>query len=80
MDTSEQRIKMSDCPEIQEGHVPKTGDLCVDRWFIGVYIWDESYIYEIESSPKREQWGNDPIWLPRQDQLQEMVRIDGEFD
>ncbi len=66
-------IKMADCPEIQEGHIYKTGDLFADRWFIGVFIRDESYIYEIEGSPRREQWGTADIWLPTQSQLQEMV-------
>ena len=73
MDISPEYIAMCDCPEIQKGHVDKTGDLFANKWFIGVYIRDESYIYEVEDSPKREQRINNPIWLPRQDQLQEMV-------
>jgi len=68
MDTSEQYIKMCDCPEIQNGHKPEFGDYF--RLIDGVVICesgDLSIKYECD-------YGSNPIWLPRQDQLQEMMK------
>ncbi len=63
MDTSETYIKMCDCPEIQN---------------------QKQYTYRVDSinlpwyDSSGNCWFNDSrdktIWLPRQDQLQEMVR------
>ena len=82
MDTTETYIKMCDCPEIQGGPKWKQGDFfvwCEDyrlntlvrNWWIEKGTVD---VYELGS------WNNSEIvdrvktiWLPRQDQLQEMV-------
>ncbi len=54
MDTSEQYIKMCDCPEIQ-------GDK--------VAIRDKDYFISVETKE-----GAYLVWLPRQDQIQEMLK------
>lgn len=65
MDTSEEYLKMVDCPEIQEGHQWERGDFM--EWADDTYevfhedVW-ENYLV---TRPHR--------WFPRQDQLQEMV-------
>ena len=76
MDTSKQYIEMCDCPEIQE---PKRaaglvhGDYIsptqrLDQWDI-VYDPSKAFRYGLLEC----------IWLPRQDQLQEMVDGDDLF-
>ncbi len=65
MDTSETYAKMCDCPEIQgkkerDGMTPKTHDFISDIHYTGSWIKDIGYQ---ESS----------IWLPRQDQIQDMI-------
>jgi len=64
MDTSETYIKMSDCPEIQDKapRKPYTTDL----YSVGEIIMTYT-LYR----PEESQY--DAIWLPRQDQLQEMI-------
>jgi len=64
MDTSEIYIKMSDCPEIQDKapRKPYTTDL----YSVGEIIMTYT-LYR----PEESQY--DAIWLPRQDQLQEMA-------
>ncbi len=72
MDTSETYIKMCNCPEIQ------------DKWFIkdGDWVGSEHGVVSINhinednkyySSVKFQLIREDNIWLPRQDQIQEMI-------
>ena len=66
MDTSKTYIKMCDCPEIQEGHEHGepdyiAGKLDNESWYVVTYC--------DEHTPYEGIWR----WLPRQDQLQEMV-------
>lgn len=62
MDKTETYIKMSDCPEIQELWKPDIGG-----WD---YTWDGEDVDKPYWFHFRKE---DYIWLPRQDQLQEMV-------
>ena len=66
MDTSETYIKMSDCPEIQaKKQCYNMGD-----YFTKLVLDEYPLCFcRIASMPK-----TNTIWLPRQDQLQEMVR------
>ena len=91
MDTSETYIKMCDCVEIQEGWEIKYGDwftvcwteggLHIDGDWIQPSLTDETtlekfdggYEYDMDTLPKPY------IWLPRQDQLQEMVGFGGDL-
>ena len=75
MDTSETYSKMADCPEIQEEwrkrrYDKRRGDVYRDPWgrtpCVGL-----SQQYDWNAVPKGS------IWLPRQDQLQEMVPNEG---
>jgi len=73
MDRTEQYIKMSDCFEIQD-RIPMcdVGDYFATKgyggwWFID--IMDDPYAHTFDRV----------IWLPRQDQLQEML-VDAEHD
>ncbi len=59
MDTSETYIKMCDCPEIQ-GRIWETGD-------VYAFAGESGYVVSSDYAPQHS------IWLPRQDQLQEMV-------
>ncbi len=83
MDTSEQYIKMCDCPEIQELWGVDDGDFLASHKIEGIgakykYItWclcdycnvaDSYGTLEIDSENKKGY-----VWLPRQDQLQEMA-------
>ncbi len=79
MDTSEQYIKMCDCPEIQDGHKIDDGDFYfrklpseeIGDWYISYTSQVDDYT---EEHP--DQWDylhSKIIWLPRQDQLQEMA-------
>lgn len=70
MDTSELRIRMSDCPEIQDGHV----------WVSGDYWWNLHGGIHLCTGEQREPYHplwtesiGKSIWLPDQSQLQEMV-------
>jgi len=68
MDTSETYIKMCDCPEIQEQSVtpPYPNDYYARRKGGGI-----RYGYQIITSDIVD---DDYIWLPRQDQIQEIAR------
>ena len=71
MDTSKEYIKMCDCPEIQEGwRSPLKGDFYFkkSRNYVCVYHEDEPFSWD------------DNIFLPRQDQLQEMIINDYELE
>ena len=85
MDTSETYIKMCDCPEIQGSvWIPKEGDIvCYSRKpdeidnFTPKYSLPHIYTYD-DFTFKKDDYGaqnscGSLIWLPRQDQLQEMV-------
>ena len=79
MDKSKEYIKMCDCPEIQEQWEIEIGDDFWDDeeyqivWYNGMeskeQIEGRIKVYKSESQPK---------WLPRQDQIQEMMRKDYE--
>lgn len=79
MDTSKTYIKMSDCPEIQGEWKPIEGDWVLEKTYKDVPrvlkdgFREGTFITEI-------QWEENDyldqklfIWLPRQDQLQEML-------
>jgi len=70
MDTSELYIKMCDCDEIQE---PKRkGGLVHGDYFYSPTYRDWDIVYD---KNKCYRFGiiNDTTWLPRQDQIQEMI-------
>ena len=71
MDTSETYIKMADCPEIQEGWKPERGDWCNRLSQEGTY--PTQYRFNTLWEPWLDKKMHSLIWLPRQDQLQEMV-------
>ena len=78
MDTSETYIKMCDCEEIQNrtSDADWTNDDCISfRDGSGVsriWIWKKGTL-----SGGTRKWSEYFIWLPRQDQLQEMVETKG---
>lgn len=60
--------------EIQALCQNNTGDFILEDGWIGILIRDESYVYTLDS----QDWKPDnkirrSVWLPRQDQLQEMI-------
>ncbi len=68
MDTTETYIKMADCPGIQGRHRVTLGDWYKDRNrddSVDICADDQWYSADLQAQL---------IWLPRQDQLQEMVR------
>ena len=68
MDVSKEYIAQCDCPKIQDLWKTEIGDY-------HTYILDDSYGIKIISYGDGK-FRNDRIWLPRQDQLQEMIKID----
>ncbi len=73
MDTSKQYIEMCDCPEIQEGRVIQAGDVFAEE---GGWGGDPELVTGIAfdcDDTFYSQPDGDALWLPRQDQLQEMV-------
>jgi len=67
MDIPETYIKMCDCPEIQRQWNPQLGDIVFSRNKVKVVLGlTPHYLNDIIGF-----W--QAIWLPRQDQLQEMV-------
>ncbi len=73
MDTSETYIKMCDCEEIQEQRVRQAP---WDSWIIGDYYYTQAPIescISIHNDASSYGLGIGTIWLPRQDQLQEML-------
>ena len=79
MDTSETYIKMADCPEIQEQRTKdnwEDGDRVI---FIGGgkvhihYTQNDAWADVFPWAKHRIEW----LWLPRQDQLQEMADNEG---
>lgn len=80
MDNSETFIKMCDCLEIQSGklQILHSDYWCWRSYHGGVFLRGERDPLEmIDHRGKHPR--NDRIWLPRQDQLQEMV-IDKSLD
>lgn len=74
MDTSEVYIKMCEkAEEIQELRVPTTTQSPYSFWQEGDYYFldKEPSVYSFHWSPHHI---SNAVWLPRQDQLQEMVR------
>ena len=72
MDKTELYIKMSDCPEIQGLAPERHGCEIHGEWFVGlpsgwVLSEDGGYYYGEHMEDTKV------VWLPRQDQLQEMV-------
>lgn len=67
MDTSKEYIKMCDCPEIQS--YKRTLDFCDYYAYYQLDFWQTTN-FTCGSS----LLGKGNIWLPRQDQLQEMVK------
>ena len=71
MDCSSDYIKMCEkAAEIQELRKEKDGDF-FSRGLAGVEVWSESYTAEYGDKIE-----NADVWLPRQDQLQEMLLIE----
>jgi len=68
MDTSKTYIKMCDCSLIQEQWEPKEGD-----WGFWKLNGDIDIIDYDDCYHKRENGIEGYIWLPRQDQIQEMM-------
>ena len=82
MDTSETYIKMCDCPEVQSEEVrsrgyqlrpPSEGDFYAYKRY-GKYKWQSV----IDYSQEHTTIGH-PIYLPRQDQIQEMMKAISKF-
>jgi len=74
MDTSKEYIKMCDCPEIQDEWKIKIGD---NYWDDEEYqiVWHEGMESKEQIKGRIEAYKSDlePKWLPRQDQIQEMI-------
>ena len=76
MDTSKQYIEMCNCPEIQGD---RDGNSQATEWREGDYLCqptiggatNDKVFTEYEWA--REPWFGTYLWLPRQDQLQEML-------
>jgi len=72
MDTSKEYIKMCDNPEIQKLWVkPAWGDFFNDS---------DGLTYTCISIKNTLKYMKEHIWLPRQDQLQDMVKYDSQGD
>ncbi len=71
MDKTETYVKMCDCPEIQDY---RTLDLIYGGryWAEGDYYWLSEKVNDYYSLSSRPSNYYNAIWLPRQDQLQEM--------
>lgn len=74
MDTSEEYVRMCDCPEIQGRWKSEQGDYCFfrDRFFRAMHITAINDGKGWALLPRDANYG----WLPRQDQIQEMMGID----
>ena len=72
MDTTEKYIKMCKCEEIQERWQPTDGDFYVYSVVVHYpHIYSTSSKLDVELMNK-DNW----IWLPRQDQLQDIISSD----
>ena len=75
MDTSETYIKMCDCPEIQEQAQYEIFNyfICVQTGQIRFsHINDYDYMKNMNMLQKEREY----IWLPRQDQIQQMIGLE----
>ena len=67
MDLSKEYIAMCDCPEVQDGKMTKQDDVilcsCGRPWIADLHTKAEA----------KDRINHRRIWLPRQDQLQEIV-------
>ena len=73
MDNTETYIKMCDCPEIQGMWEYNYGDWYF-RMYYGTSKWRRIYVNQcIGGLSGGERIERKSLWLPRQDQLQEMV-------
>ena len=79
MDTSEQYIKMCDCPEIQDGWRPNKGDFYAWTPHGGKEYSTISMMLRCSCHVSIEKDIENFVWLPQQDQLQEMVFTDPIF-
>ena len=71
MDTSKEYIKMCDCEEIQNLWKPSVGDFqCSDE---GLNLYIQQYTDWDKVNENLEGWKEGAIWLPRQDQLWNML-------
>jgi len=96
MDTSKEYIAMADCPEIQEMWKPISGDIFMfvygKNMYKGVVTKPEKNIiqkcsayYQKLPHKREKEFGKvtykmETIWLPRQDQLQEMILDDEQYE
>lgn len=77
MDTTPEYIKMCEkAEELEELWQPTIADMVIqrlwqNRWFYVTY--HEAEMIKEPQSNKSDMWKSQYIWLPRQDQLQEMV-------
>lgn len=80
MDTSKEYIEQCDCPEIQEKWKSEVGDkYCrVFKDAPGRLNDVRSYVATVPATVLKECKNFKYIWLPRQDQLQEMHEMDGD--
>ena len=62
MDTSKEYVKMCDCPEIQDKIIGEKGKYSHDFYYRKILL-----------KGSVEDFLNNSIWLPRQDQIQEML-------
>jgi hypothetical protein len=73
MDTSKEYIKMCDCPEIQEHRKHDGGDwLCTPEDGHSWATWQKVHG---KSEEEIRKFMDGLLWLPRQDQIQEMLGI-----
>jgi len=81
MDTTEEYCKMCDCPEIQGLWIPEEGDYHIINGHDVIEILPSMLFHDRSISQTQES----SIWLPRQDQLQDMVKnifeanVDGKY-
>jgi len=80
MDTSKENIKMCEMAvEIQKEHKKELGDFIVSLSQLHVRVgFDEKTTTYLKHLRFMRSYGSSKIWLPRQDQLQEMIKIIGE--
>jgi len=84
MDNSETYIKMCDCPEIQENCKMLVGDYFIDmsqRASVTIHNVDVGMrLCLINILDGIREMDTNDIWLPRQDQIQEMLPNYGHFE
>ncbi len=73
MDTSKQYIKMSDCPEIQDGWKPETGDLTTAGIITGIHFKNIGVLIRDKTDWINLYSVKTIKWLPYQHQSQGML-------